>query len=162
MPYKRGNFGGYNPTPYDAQCLTGTLVLSADTYNEEQVLMPTMPEGVLPGFLSVEVQMDTAKPLDAAGDYISFHLSPKEQDAVLKCGDPDCICAKELYSKGIGLEVQDNTVTYTFPAPLKVSFKSIWVGAKAKLAQTIDYRIWWVPRASKVPQRDNLVSQTQF
>lgn len=159
MGYKSS---GYNPTPYDNQALMGSKAISADTFAQEEILLPNMPEGILPGLLRVSIQQEQADYMDAAGDYIGFHLSPKSQDDLIKIGDPDCICTQIFESKGVGTEEVSLIKMYEFPAPMKISFKKIYLGLKGKHAATIHYRIDWVPRNSNVPQRDNLVSQLQF
>jgi len=159
MPYQKS---GYNPTPYDNQALMGSKAISAATYTQEEILLPNMPEGILPGILRISVQMEQTKYLDAAGDYIGFHLSPKSQDDLIKIGDPDCIACSVWENKGVGVEEECLIKTFDFPAPMKISFKKLYLGLKGTHAQTISYRIDWVPRNSNVPQRDNLVSQLQF
>lgn len=163
MPYSKSSYGsGYNPTPYDDQVLTGQKAIVATTFAQDELLVPNCPEGVLPGFLRVELDMEQAKYLDAAGDYIGIHVSPKSQDDLLRSGDPDAIMSCRWENKGVGVDEECLTKTYEFPAPMKVSFKKLYVGLKGTHAQTIHYRIHWVPRSSNVPQRDNLVSQLQF
>lgn len=149
---------------YNNQQLKGSMTLAANTYAEEQILMPQMPEGLLPGFLRVEVQVDQADVMDATGDNLAFHISPKQQSAVLKIGDEDCICGDSRISTLAAATVAEahTKFVYEFPAPQLISYRSIWIGAQATNAGELDYVIHWIPRQSRVPQRDNLVSQAQF
>ena len=124
--------------------------------------MPNMPEGALPGLLRITVQRATGQYLDAAGDVFKFHLSTKSQDAHIRLGDPDAIASCIVESKGVGTEQVPLEHVVEFPAPVLISMKQLWFGFYATHAQTVDYRIDWVPRPSNVPQRDNLVSQLQF
>jgi hypothetical protein len=148
--------------PYDNQVLVGKKTITATTYSEDEILIPTVPEGILPAFLRVEVEREKTDYLDGVGDYFGWHLSPKSQDDLIQCGEPDQIAGNHMESKGVGLEVDQIKDVYDFPAPMKISYKKIYIGFKGTHAGTIHYRIHWVPRPSKVPQRDNLVSQLQF
>lgn len=149
---------------YNDTIITGSKTLGAGTYGEDEILLPPMPKGTLPGILRIEIE-DTngaATTLNAADDYLRMHLSPKSQDDVLDISDPDAMCCINLEAAGVSVATRDKIAHYDFPAPLLVSYNKIYIGLKSTFAQTIKYRIHMVGRASRVPQKDNLVSQLQF
>lgn len=146
---------------YNDQAITGDVASAGGmAVAQDEVLMPQVPKGMLPGLLRVEVQI-LAADFSTASDNFDWSLSPKSQDAVLTIGDPDAICADS-----VELITAVGTIEYVrkydFPAPMLISYTKLYFQCASTQAGTISYRIHWVPRSSKTPQRDNVVSQTQF
>lgn len=148
---------------FNDQIICG-IKAATSSYAEDEILIPQMPNGMLPAFLKIEIQLVAASLMDADNDILQWHLSPKSQDGILGIGDQECLAADtmtfEIVTSGGGLA--SLRFEYEFPAPLLVSFTKLYFGVISTENANVHYRIHWVPRASKVPQRDNVVSQLQF